>query len=197
MSAPQEKPVVLAVKTVSPLIASSASVSKPPTTVKKVVKVPSTLSSTATAAPKKVIKKVAVAGAPVVKRKLDSTGKPVSAAVKKPKVVVSSTPGSSAPKKVVKKIAGDDCKSDEERSEDGSDDGSDLKGFLVDEEDDEDGYSEEDESKKVEQESFSSVDDYRREMEAVLALLGSRATRQKYVAKNPSVLMGDTKPKKQ
>lgn len=194
MSAPQEKHVVVAVKTV-PLLSSSsaAAVSKAPVVKKVPLVVKSTSGTPSSGAPKPaqkalVSKPVSSGGVAELKRKTESSGAPV---LKKPKVAVTSKPKVSVPHsaKTVqkKKIAGDDCTIEEERSDDGDDDGEDLKGFLVDDDDDEDGYSSEEEAKKVEARSFSSVDKYKMEMAKVKALLGSRETRNKFIQENPDI----------
>ena len=205
MTAPQEKHVVMAVKTISPLAASSATVVKDPIVKKASLGVKPLSSGLVTKKvattnvvkkPTGTVKKTTTSGAPTLKRKLDSTSKPISSSasstpLKKPKVssaVVPKKVGGVAPKK---KIAGDSCEVDEPRSDDENDDGSDLKGFLIDDDDEEDGYSSEEELKKVEARSFPSVEKYRMEMEKVKALLGSREKRLKFLKENPNVFKED------
>ena len=211
MSAPHDKPVVVAVKTVSqqavahtPVVKSSI-VKSAPTSVQK------SLTVGTPAGPKKIIAKKAPTSAGVktvsssasaaVKRPIVS--KPSSATgnvAKKPKVAgatLSSKP-KVAPvvgaKKVVKKIAGDDCTIDEPRSEESSDEGS-LEDFLIDDDKDDDGYDDEEEMRKVEEKSFKSVDDYKKEMETIRMLFSSSAKRNKYLAEHPEVFKEDLQPK--
>lgn len=76
---------------------------------------------------------------------------------------------------------GDACDSKEERSSDGTDDGSDLKGFVVDEDNESDGVSEEEEANEIAKASFQSVEEYRREMDEIRAMLGSKRRRDEYM----------------
>ncbi len=214
MSAPQEKQVVVAVKTISQQPVAHAPVVK-----SSVVKTGSTLvkksltTTTTPAGPKKTIAKKAPSSAISktsssgttlgVKRPISSNPKVGGAAggiAKKPKVAgqVTVSKPKSAPipgvKKVVKKIAGDDCTVEEPRSEDSSDEGS-IGEFLVDDDDEEDGYDDEEEMKKVEDESFT-LGEFEKHMKDIRMMFSSSAKRNKYLAEHPEVLKEDLTPKK-
>lgn len=166
--------VVRATKSVNtlqgPVIVRGPTTLKQSSVVKKPVQKPQVPKSTSTTKPK-------------TSSSISST----KVAVKRPAPTKSSIEKKSAP--VVKKQktteekeeVGDRCDIDEERSADEDDDGADLKGFILDEDEESDGVSEEEEAKAIEKDSFKSVDDYRSQMEEIKAMLGSQETRTKFM----------------